>query len=79
MTGLDAPLKVNSRVDSHEQINIDVGTMIRIDGPKPEYIDHLRAIRGEPPLAVEGTPKVAGNGPSIALAEHPPPDDEDNT
>jgi hypothetical protein len=92
LVGLDAPLKMNQRIDSHEQVNIDVtgavmviradgqggAYMAAIDGPKDDYIAGLRAMRGDVPLAVEGSSRVQ-DGPPIDMAEPgttKPPDDD---
>jgi hypothetical protein len=91
LTGLDAPLKMNTRVDSHEQINVDIAgavMVIRADGnggamavvgdAKDDYLAGLRAARGDVPLAIEGSSTVQ-NGQPIDMAEpgtDDPPDDD---
>jgi hypothetical protein len=73
--GLDAPTKAQLDIDQHQQVDVNVsGGVLVIQGDKDEYIAQLRAIRGDPPLAIEGTSTVIPNGQQTDMS----PDGDDD-
>lgn len=89
-TGLDAPTKQNLSIDQRQQVNVTGAVMVlrsdgsggavayRVDGPKDDYIAGLQAIRGEAPLAIEGTSTVKEPWPELDVSQGSDGQDQDD-